>query len=160
MHFRWQSTKVRLREKLYLTSSSRKIVIRIYYNFKKLLLISMMALEKQWKCKCFSHVQLFCDPMDCSLPGSTVKGILQARILEWVAIPFSRGSSRCRNWTQGSCTAGTFFTIWATREAWRNNYTNQITYFYHFWCFEINEIILGVKVYAYLTENSKICFFN
>ena len=35
-----------------------------------------------------------CDPMDCSLPGSTVLGILQARILEWVAIPFSRGSSR------------------------------------------------------------------
>ena len=34
-----------------------------------------------------------CDPMDCSLPGSSVHGILQARILEWVAIPFSRGSS-------------------------------------------------------------------
>ena len=97
MHFRWQSTKVRLREKLYLTSSSRKIVIRIYYNFKKLLLISMMALEKQWKWKCFSHVQLFCDPMDCSFPGSTVEGILQERILEWVAIPFSRASSRCRH---------------------------------------------------------------
>ena len=34
-----------------------------------------------------------CDPMDCSLPGSSVHGILQARMLEWVAIPFSRGSS-------------------------------------------------------------------
>ena len=35
----------------------------------------------------------FCDPMDCTLPGASVHGILQARILEWVAIPFSRGSS-------------------------------------------------------------------
>ena len=41
---------------------------------------------------CFSHVQL-CDPMGCSLPGSSVHGILQARTLEWVVIPFSRGSS-------------------------------------------------------------------
>ena len=35
--------------------------------------------------------QTLCDPMDCSLPGSTVHGVLQARILEWVAVPFSRG---------------------------------------------------------------------
>ena len=58
-----------------------------------------------------------CDPMDCSLPGSSVCGILQARVLEWVAISFSRGSSQSRNWTQISCIAGRFFTIWATREA-------------------------------------------
>ena len=38
-----------------------------------------------------------CDPMDCSLPGSSVHGILQAKILEWVAIPFSRGSSQPRD---------------------------------------------------------------
>ena len=44
----------------------------------------------------FSHVQL-CDPMKCSPPGSSVHGILQARILEWVAISFSRGSSLCRD---------------------------------------------------------------
>ena len=44
--------------------------------------------------KLLSHVQLFCDPMDCSLLGSSVHGISQARILEWVAIFFSRGSSR------------------------------------------------------------------
>ena len=43
-----------------------------------------------------------CDPMDCSLPGSSVYGILQARILEWIAIPFSRGSSRPRDQTLGS----------------------------------------------------------
>ena len=57
-----------------------------------------------------------CDPMDCSPPGYSVLGILQARILEWVAIPFSRGSSRLSDWTQASCIAGRFFTIWATRE--------------------------------------------
>ena len=57
------------------------------------------------------------DPMDCSLPGSSVHGILQARILEWVVIPFSRGSSQPRNWTWVPCIAGRFFTIWATRQA-------------------------------------------
>ena len=53
-----------------------------------------------------------CDPMDC-----IVHGILQARILEWVAFPFSRGPSQPRDQTQVSCIAGCFFTIWATREA-------------------------------------------
>ena len=57
-----------------------------------------------------------CDPTDCSLPGSSVHGILQVRILEWVAILFSRGSSWPRDWTQVSRIPGRFFTIWATRE--------------------------------------------
>ena len=48
--------------------------------------------------------------------GSSVHGILQARTLQWVAIPFSRRSSRPKNWTRISCIAGRFFTIWATRE--------------------------------------------
>ena len=46
-----------------------------------------------------------CNTIDCSLPDSSVVGILQARILEWVAISFSRGSSWLRNWTQVSCIA-------------------------------------------------------
>ena len=63
-------------------------------------------------------VHLFtCDPMDCSLPGSSVHGILQARMLEWVVIPFSRESSQPRDWTWISCIVGRFFTVWATREA-------------------------------------------
>ena len=57
-----------------------------------------------------------CNPMDYSSPGSSVHGILQARILVWVAIPFSRGSSQCMGWTQVSCFANMFFTIWDTRE--------------------------------------------
>ena len=58
-----------------------------------------------------------CDLTDCSPPGSSVHGILQARILEWVATPFSRGSPRPRDQTRVSHLAGRFFTIWATREA-------------------------------------------
>ena len=56
--------------------------------------------------------------MDSSLPDSSVHGILQARILEWVAISFSRGSSQPRNRTWVSCIAGRFFTNWSTRETW------------------------------------------
>ena len=99
------------------------------------------------KVKSFSRVRLFATPMDCSLPGSSVygvfqarvlgwvaisfsrkkwkwklhltlvHGVLQARILEWVAIPFSRGPSQPRNRTQVSHSACRFFTSWATREA-------------------------------------------
>ena len=58
-----------------------------------------------------------CDPMDCSLPGSSVHGILQARILEWVAIPFSKGRSQRMDRTQVSCIADGFFTTGAAREA-------------------------------------------
>ena len=57
-----------------------------------------------------------CDPMECRFPCSSVHGILQARILERVTIPFSRASSPPRDWTWASCIAGRFFTIWATRE--------------------------------------------
>ena len=56
----------------------------------------------------------FCDPLDYSLPGFSVRGILQARILEWVAVPSSKGSFQPRNWTCVSCIAGRFFTQWAT----------------------------------------------
>ena len=57
-----------------------------------------------------------CNPVDCSPPGSSVHGVLQARILEWVAISFSRGSSRPRDRTQVSHIAGRRFNLWASRE--------------------------------------------
>ena len=57
-----------------------------------------------------------CDPMDWSPPGSSVYGILQARMLEWVAIFYSRMSSWLRDWTHVSCIAGRFLTVWITRE--------------------------------------------
>ena len=62
-----------------------------------------------------------CNPMDCSPPGSSVHGILQVRILEWVAIPFPRGSSHPRYQNQVSCISGRFFTIWATRKDGRRS---------------------------------------
>ena len=55
-----------------------------------------------------------CDPMNCSPPGFSVHGMVQARILEWVAIPLSRGSSQPRDQTLVSCIAGRLFTVWAT----------------------------------------------
>ena len=63
-----------------------------------------------------------CNPVDCSPPGSSVHGILQARILEWVAISFSRGSSQLRDRTQVSHITGRHFNLWAAREAWGSIY--------------------------------------
>ena len=60
--------------------------------------------------------QTLCDPMDYR-----VRGILQARITEWVAFPFSRVSSQLRDWTQVSCIAGGFFTSWAIREVLKDS---------------------------------------
>ena len=70
----------------------------------------------KWKWSC-SVVSNSLRPVDCSPPSSSVHGILQARILEWVAISFSRGSSQPRDQTQVSCIAGRHFNLWATREA-------------------------------------------
>ena len=61
-----------------------------------------------------------CNPMGCSLPRSSIHGIFQARVLEWIAISFSRGSSRPRDRTRVSCIVGRRFTIWATREVQHN----------------------------------------
>ena len=58
-----------------------------------------------------------CNPMDFSLPGFSVHGFLQARVLEWVTISFSGGSSRPRDRTRVSCIGGRRFNLWATREA-------------------------------------------
>ena len=72
-----------------------------------------------WSCVCLvtQSCPTLCSPMDCSPPDSSVLGILQARILEWVAMPSSRGSSQPRYHTQVSHIAGRFFINWATREA-------------------------------------------
>ena len=58
-----------------------------------------------------------CDAMDCSLPDSSVHGMFKTRILEWVAISFSRGSSWPRDWTHISCNGRCFLSHWATWEA-------------------------------------------
>ena len=69
-----------------------------------------------------------CDTVDCSPTGCSVHGILQSSILEWVVIPFFRGSSQPRDWTQVSCTAGKFFILRATREG-HSRYLIQISLF-------------------------------
>ena len=61
-----------------------------------------------------------CNPVDGSLPGSSIHRIFQARVLEWVAISFSRGSSQPRDWTRVSHIVGRRFTVWATREVTEN----------------------------------------
>ena len=68
-------------------------------------------------CPVLSRVWLFSIPQTVARQTPLSMGILPARILEWVAVPFSRGSSQPRDWTQVSCIAGGFFTDWATREA-------------------------------------------
>ena len=78
-----------------------------------------------------SVVSNSCDPMNCSLPDVSVHGILQARILEWVAMPSSRVSFQPGDATQVSHIAGGFFTIWATREAhWLLLYYYYCYYYY------------------------------
>ena len=79
-------------------------------NSRNLMRVSVLS--------CFSRVGLFCDPMDCSLPGSSVHGIFQTRILEWISS--SRGSSCPRDWTcvsYSSCISRQFLYHWVTWEA-------------------------------------------
>ena len=76
----------------------------------------MIPLE--WVSEVTQSCPILCDLVDCSLPGSSIHGVLQAIIPEWVAISFSRESSRPRDWTQVSRIAGRCLTLWATREAW------------------------------------------
>ena len=83
---------------------------KFFFNFLFCIGVKMKVLVAQL---CLT----LCDPMDCIPPDSSVHGILQARILEWIAILFSRGSSWSRDQTKISCIVGRFFTIWATREA-------------------------------------------
>ena len=79
--------------------------------------ISYFIVKVKSKSEVAQSCPTLCDPMDCSLPGSSVHGIFQARILEWVAISFSRRPSQPRDWTWVSWTAGRIFTAWAAREA-------------------------------------------
>ena len=94
--------------------------IQVYVWFESLLSTWNYHNIANWLWKKESEVTQLCptpcDPTDCSLPGSSVHGVFQARVLEWVASSFSRGSSRPRDWTQVSHTVGRCFTIWATRK--------------------------------------------
>ena len=77
--------------------------------------IQVMASSPISSVQSLSRVWL-CDPMDCSLPGSSVHEIFQTIVLEWIAISFSWGSSQPREQTQVSHIAGRLFNLWATRD--------------------------------------------
>ena len=72
--------------------------------------------ESQWVSEVTQSCPALCNPMDCSLQGSSVHGIFQARVLEWIAISFSRGSSWPRDRTRVSRIAGRRFTVWVIGE--------------------------------------------
>ena len=84
----------------------------IWYVFKK---DDVHAVFEVWKLKVLvtQLCPTLCNPLDCSRPYSSIHGILQARTLEWVAMPFPKGSSWPRDRTWVSHIAGRFFTIWA-----------------------------------------------
>ena len=110
---------------------SRYCVICFYLFLNNLLLTIFMSLNILSHSMCDNFIVFYyevkwneftqscptlCNPVDCSLPGSSICGIFQARILKWVAISFSRGSSQPRDWTQASCIAGRLLTLRATRD--------------------------------------------
>ena len=91
----------------YLFSDSKALSPRLYHSESS---------EVKWS-EVTQSCPTLCNPMDCSVPGSSVHGILQAKILECVAISFSTGSSQPRDRTEVSHIAVRHFTLWATREA-------------------------------------------
>ena len=89
------------RSSLFISLFTLHVYVRL--NLKK------RFFHKFCHCLCAQSCPALCDPMNCSPPGSSVHGILQARILEWVAISSSGGSSQPRDWTHVPCLAGRFF---------------------------------------------------
>ena len=130
----------------------RIVLFQSRVNFRSLANPSSVSV-----CVSISIMTDSCNPMDCRPPDSSVHGIFQARILEWLAIPFSRGSSQSRDRTQVSCIAGRFLTIWATKEAqvppiastrvhmhWFLVLSSQIHIFPH-----VEEMICNMELYAF-----------
>ena len=105
--------------------STSNLLFHITLFIKKLLCVSLCEICCDEKINQYVESEsevaqsrlTLCDPMDCSPPGSSLHGILQARVLEWVAISFSRGSSWPRDRTWVSRIPGRRFNLWATREA-------------------------------------------
>ena len=119
-----------------------------------------------------SHPTL-CNPKDCSLPDFSVHWILQARILEWLAIPFFREFSQLRDWTQVSFTIGRFFIIWAIRtdekfwlcmsenikvDSWKLYKINDFRYFAFHW--EIKECQWCKSIYYNIWKDRHRFFKN
>ena len=110
----------------------RNHILKLFLTTIALILFWTHCLALMHTCTCLvTQVCLtVCDPVDCSLPVSSVHGILQERILKWVAYPFYKGSSQLRDQTWVSCITGRFLTIWATREALVPQFKIQYLSFY------------------------------
>ena len=86
---------------------------------------------------CFSHyIWLLVSPMACALPGSSVHGISQARILEWIAMPSSRGSFWWMEWTHVFCLACGSFTPEPTGKPYLATWCKELTHWKRPWCWE------------------------
>ena len=84
----------------------------------QVLYLALKWLSPWWHTRSIAQLCLtLWGPVDCGLSDSSVHGVLQSGMLQWIAISFLRGSSWPRDWSQVSCIAGRFFTIWATSEA-------------------------------------------
>lgn len=99
-------------------SAPMELLFQWYVSFLEAPQTKCLACACVWARSCLTP----CDPMDCSLPGSSAHGIAQAGILEWVAIPFSIGSSQLRDWTRVSCIGRWILYHWATWEAQASMY--------------------------------------
>ena len=110
----------------------------------------LILILKYFECMHDQSCPILCEPMDCSPPGSSVHGILQARILEWVAISSSKGSSWSRDWTRVSCASCIGRQVlyhWATREA-------QVSIFDHLKSYFPLKVILSLN-FDILNSNDK-----
>ena len=106
------------------------ISLRIFHS----LLWSTQSEALKWRSEVTQSCPTLCNPMDYSLPGSSIHGIFQASILEWVAISSSRRSSWPRDWTQVSRIVGRCFIVWSTREV----NEAEVDAFLEFSCFPSN----------------------
>ena len=104
----------------------------------------------QW----LSHVRL-CDPRDCSPPGSSVHGVSQVRTLEWVAISFSRRSSRPRDWTRVCCIDRKVLYHWATKKALSRLPCRQISFW---WVYSNVEQFINTSTWLFFVQHAYVLF--
>ena len=123
-HIRWERTVNPRR------AHSDKRLLRICGNKHLKFCVSYNYWYCEWWWFSRSVVSDSCDTMDSSPPGSSVHGIFQARILDWIAISFSKGSSQPRNRSHVSCISGRFFTDWVMGQC---EYLDTKTFSVSFW---------------------------
>ena len=112
---------------------------------------------------CYTKTCLtLCNAMDCSLPGSSVHGILWARISEWIAIPFSRGFSQPKDRIWVSCIAGGFSTAWATKEATSLTQSNLFTmaFLSLAWGGRSKDILVTLPMFSFRSFLLQVSYFS